>query len=163
MLNYPEDKSYPLGDCVCMIDGVCWTFQTTWQRNHAFKLGTLRLFRNKLGLSVTDSLNIVFVNPAYTQTYANRDRNNYLAKGENARKAILDSMKQVVMPAEDVAIMWENTRIFVAVPEGGDWLAAIRKALNVDKEKGLRRLTTRNFFNCPVHCTLKSIKLERLQ
>ena len=131
LVNYPSDKSYPLSDCVCVINGVYWAFQTTWQKDHAFKLRTLRSFRVELNLPIDVVLNILFVNPAYATTYANRDRDKYLARGEDVSKDILDSKKQVLMCAQDVATMWNHTRVFVAFPEDNDWQKAIRNALGV--------------------------------
>ena len=73
------------------------------------------------------------MNPAHHITYENRDRGDYLAKGELVSKDILDSKKRVLMPAHDVATMWENTRVFVAFPKDNDWQKAIKTALSVAK------------------------------
>ena len=131
LVNYPIDKSYPLADCVLVIQGVPFAFQTTWQKDHAFKLRTLRLFRDMLGLLITQTLNICFVNPNYTDTYARRPRNNYLAKGEDPSKPILDSNKNELMTGPQVGTMWGNTRILVALPEDKDWHRAITSVLGV--------------------------------
>ena len=131
MVNYPSDTSYPLADCVLVIDQVYWAFQTTWQYDHAFKLRTLRSFRDRFSLPIEKTLNILFVNPKYTGTYARRHRDKYLAKGEDLSKPILDSKKRVLMRAQDVATMWKNTRIFVAFPKDKDWHQAIRSVLSV--------------------------------
>ena len=131
LVNYPSDTSYPLTDCVLVIDQVYWAFQTTWQYDHAFKLRTLRSFRDGLSLPIDKTLNILFVNPRYNGVYATRHRDKYLAKGEDPGKPILDNKKRVLMTAQDVVTMWENTRIFVAFPNDKDWHQAISSALNV--------------------------------
>jgi len=128
-LYYSSNPSYPLADCVLVIKDV-FAFQTTWRSDHAFKLGTLKKFRDRLKLSSADRLNLLFVNPEYTNTYQSRHRDKYLAKGEDPNKPILDSTKTVLLSAQDVATMWNNTRIFVAFPKGKDWHGAIRKALD---------------------------------
>ena len=131
LVNYPSDMSYPLVDCVFVINNVYWTVQTTWQRDYAFKLRTLLSLRTRLNLNLDVVLNILFVNPAHHTTYENRHRSDYLAKGELVSKDILDSKKRLLMPAHDVAIMWKNTRVFVAFPKDNDWQNAIKTALNV--------------------------------
>lgn len=131
LVNYPSDISYPLADCVLVINGEYWAFQTTWQYDHAFKLRTLRSFRDGLKLPIGKTLNILFVNPKHTGTYVRRRRDKYLAKGEDISKPILDSKKKVLMRAQDVATMWNNTRIFVAFPKDQDWHQAISSALIV--------------------------------
>jgi hypothetical protein len=130
LVNYPSDTSYPLVDCVLVINNLYWAFQTTWQNDHAFKLCTLRSCREKLRLSCEQTLNILFVNPKYTNAYVQRHRNKYLAKGEDPSKPIWDGTikRRVLMEAKDVATMWENTRIFVAYPKSNDWHDAIRSA-----------------------------------
>ena len=103
--------------------------------DQAFKLRTLRSFREKLNLSIEGTLRILFVNPKHNETYVRRPRERYLAKGENLGEPILDSKKRVLMPAQDVAMMWENTRIFVAFPKDKDWHQAIRNMALPDRKK----------------------------
>lgn len=118
-----------------MIGLIFWAFQTTWQYDHAFKLRTLRSFRNRLVIPLHGTLKILFVSPAHTDTYVSRHRDNYLAKGEDINKLILDSKKNILMSAEDVGSMWENTEIFVAFPKDKKWVEAIRSALEVTMNK----------------------------
>ena len=132
MVNYPRDLSFPLADCVLVINEEYWAFQTTWQQSHAFKLRTLRSFREKLKLPLEATLNILFVNPACKSTYERRHRDKYLAKGEDTSSPIVDSKNNVLMPAANVATMWMNTRIFIASPKNDDWHRAIKSVLGVE-------------------------------
>ena len=126
LVNYPTDTQFPLADFFLMIDEVWWAFQTTWQIDHAFKLATLLKFRNILGLSHKEPLNILFVNPSHADKYKRRSKDKYLVGGTGAiDKPILDSNGQNLLNANEVAIMWNNTNIYVACPIEG-WKEAIR-------------------------------------
>ena len=128
-INYPTERMFSLIDCFTMIDRVYWAFQMTWHYQHPFKLATLHAFRAKLGLTASDPLNIVFVNPVHAQTYWQRNKKAYLAKGEQLGQPILNHKKRTLMEATDVDQMWANTHIFVAFPKDDDWQRAIRDIL----------------------------------
>jgi hypothetical protein len=108
---------------------VYWAFQTTWQYNHAFKLGTLLKFRESLQLKPEAPLNILFVNPVHSENYRKRAKDDYLVKGERVDKPLLDCKKEVLLDAAGVSAMWSNTHIYVAYPKGEKWQDAIRACL----------------------------------
>ena len=132
MVNYPSNMSFPLADCVLVINEECWAVQTTWQHSQAFKLRTLQSFRELLKLPLEATLNILYVNPACKSTYERRHRDKYLAKGEDTSSPIVDSKNNVRMPAANVATMWENTRILIASAKNDDWHTAIQSVLGVE-------------------------------
>ena len=132
MVNYPNNMSFLLADCVLVINDEYWAFHTTWQHYHAFKLRTLQSFREFLRLPLEATLNILYVNPACQSTYERRHRDTYLAKGEDTSSPIVDRKNKVLMPAANVATMWINTRIFIAFPKNDDWHTAIQSVLGVE-------------------------------
>ena len=128
-VNYPTDRIFGFADCVIYIGNVWYAFQTTWQYDHAFKLLTLFEFRKKLGVDVNEKVNLLFVNPTYADSYRKRAKDKYLAKGERASSQIENHRKEVLMTADNVTKMWENTSILVASPKDNNWTDAIKKCL----------------------------------
>jgi hypothetical protein len=128
-VNYPTDRIFGLADCFFYVKDVWYAFQTTWRYDHAFKLLTLFEFRQKLGIDVHEKVNLHFVNPTHADSYRKRAKEKYLAKGECADSQIENHRKEVLMTADNVTKMWENTNIFVASPEHNDWATAIANCL----------------------------------
>ena len=136
-LNYPTRTNFPLVDFFTSIGNVCWAFQTTWQLTHDFKLCTLKTFRDEIGATFDQELNIVFiVPPSRYKQYKARPKDAYLSKNENPNSAIYDPNNEtsVVMVAADVKRMWDNTNICVAQPKEA-WPKAIQKFLEIESSE----------------------------
>lgn len=131
-INCPSETKFGLADCFAVVGGMYWACQTSWPTDHACKPVTLWAFRVRLGLGPGDPLNLLFVNPEKAETNRKRIKANYLEKGKRPDKPLKNSKKEIVLNASDVALMWKNTHIFVAFPEGTIWEEAIRKYLELD-------------------------------
>ncbi|CAB9527066.1 crinkler (CRN) family protein [Seminavis robusta] len=125
-VNYPTNPVFGLVDFLIFLDGTWWGFQTTWQRNHPFKLRTLQTFRNKIGADETTVVNILYVLPTTEKmnAYTKRAKVEFLDKGENLLEPIKENTREV-LSAEKVRSMWENTNIFVSYPAAKDWRNAL--------------------------------------
>jgi len=120
-LNWPSDPSFSLVDFFMFINTECWAFQTTWQESHAFKLSTLWSFRQKIGASEKEKLNLLFVvPPGKRMTYAKQKKEKYLLTGETIKNPILNRKNgSVLLSVERVREMWDNAYVFVAYPTDG--------------------------------------------
>jgi hypothetical protein len=125
-VNYPTNPVFGLVDFLIFLNGTWWGFQTTWQSKHPFKLRTLQVFRNKIGVDETTKVNILYVLPTEEKmnVYTKRGKVKFLETGENPLTPIKENNREV-LSAEKVSSMWENTHIYVSYPEEKDWRRAL--------------------------------------
>jgi hypothetical protein len=112
------------------------TYQTTWRVSHPTTMGALRKLRQtELEIGSKRLLKIVFVVPENEETYAKREKTEYLKEDEKGLSA-------------DETKMWNNTSIYVLRLKDG-WQKAIEtffftKGQTSQKETMERGETTEN-------------------
>jgi len=125
---HPLKHSFGLVDCffISKETGIVHAFQTTKKKDHPFKLTTLWNFRKAVGIDVTGTLKLYFVNPKHVEVYQKRAKDKYLARGQDYLRPIMGTEMEPLLKQEDVQTMWNDTHIFGAFPRNNDWPTAIQ-------------------------------------
>ena len=94
-------------------------YQITWQDKHPFRMEALCQLREKeLKIARSRLLKIFFVVPGNEETYAKRQKTDYLKKDKK------NEASQTKVWIADETEMWKNTPIYVLRPKEG-WKSAI--------------------------------------